>query len=430
MIEAVALVHVWSLIVAGIARILQRDSKGRIGARFPSPNVWLVLIILCLLPGVFYVMPFGTTISIPEIEAFEFIPSQIVENSDTGLVPLGYFDVYLLVGIVLMARTLWRWLRLQRLPLAQTSEKGVFTTTSKVPPLTLSWPRRAIVIPHEMQSQAAVIQHERAHLKHRDAELTLCLLLLQDLMLRSPSVSYLIRQWRLAIELRADQLAVASLTKPQRKDYAALLLNGLRSSEENDKTFPCPTARLNTSRGRDIKIRLAGIIDERPDVPIRGWKTMLAATTVGASVIGLVGASASTNNGSTHTEVDFRDYIRMEYIVHTPPALPQGCLALDRSKLKVKRKDIGVNGSQNSEYYITVGSVLVTHQVRQNGSVHNIRVLDVSNKCFSDEAIAAVGNWKVKPPGKEVNNAIAKVFFRISSDSEEGVNAQLDDFLG
>lgn len=427
MIEALMLVHVWSLVVAGIAWILQRDSKDRIGARFPSSNVWLILILLCLLPGALYVMPFGTTISIPEIEVLEFVPSQTFENSDTGFMAFGYFDIYLLVGSILMVRTLWRWLRLQRLPLALTSEQGVFTTTSKVPPLTLSWPRRAIVIPLGLQTPQAIIRHERTHLTHRDAEVTLCLLLLQDLMLRSPGVSYLIRQWRLAIELRADQAAVASLTKSERRDYAALLLNGLRVDKVSNETLPCPTARFNSSRGRDIKIRLTGIIDDSPNMPISRWKTTLATTAVGASLLGLVGASASTNNSPA---IDFRDYISMDYTVRTPPKLPQNCLALDRSTLKVKRNEIDITGAQNSKYYITVGSVVVTYKVRKNSAIHNVRVLDSSDKCFNDEAIVTVGNWKVKPQGKEVNNAIAKVYFRISGHSEEELNMKLNDFLG
>jgi len=424
MIEALVLVHVWGLIVAGIAWILQRDRGRRIGARFPSSNVWLILISLCLLPSIFYIMPFGTTISIPDIEALEFIPSQTIENSDTGLIAFNYFYIYLLVGLLLVARTLWQWFLLQRLPLTQTPEQDVFTTTSKVPPLTLSWPRSAIVIPHKMQGEAAVIQHERAHLAHRDAEVTLCLLLLQDLMLRSPGVSYLVRQWRLAIELRADQLATASLTKPERKDYAALLLNGLRSSEENDETLPCPTAKLNSSRGREIKIRLAGIVDERPDAPIRGWKTTLATTTVGASLLGLVGASAYGNARTLETYDE-----RIEYFTLNSSNLPASCPGLAQEDLLAELKETTIDGQLVSRHVMSLGVVIIRHEVLGKEQSKKLQVAYSTNSCFEAEAEAVVAQWANEPQVSEIRNAAVKVHFAISGDTREELDAQLASFL-
>ena len=162
------------------------------------------------------------------------------------------------LSVLLMSRTLWRWSRLQILPLMPTTEPDIFTTTSEIPPLTLSWPRRAVVVPLGFQAQTALIQHERAHLHHHDAELTLPLLLLQDVLLRSPGISYLVRQWRLSIELRADQAATKMLTSSERKDYAALLLNVVRSNggPAEGGTLPCPTAHLTSTRHRSVKMRL------------------------------------------------------------------------------------------------------------------------------------------------------------------------------
>lgn len=225
MIKALIIIHLWSLVVAGGAWGLQRDGKGRVGAHFPAPNIWFLLIMLCLLPGALYLIPFSKFISIPTTEAFEIFSTQASDFASDQAKPLNFLAMYIGLGVFLMGRTLWRWARLQGLPLAPTAESDTFITTAELPPLTLSWPRRAVVVPKGFEARAALIRHERAHLRHNDAEFTLLLLLIQDMMLRNPAMSYLVRQWRLAIELRADHEATKTLTAPQRKDYAALLLN-------------------------------------------------------------------------------------------------------------------------------------------------------------------------------------------------------------
>ncbi len=65
MIEALGLVQLWSLIVAGGAWYLQRDSGQRIVSRFPAPNVWAMLIWASLLPGLIYLIPFNDYVCSP-----------------------------------------------------------------------------------------------------------------------------------------------------------------------------------------------------------------------------------------------------------------------------------------------------------------------------------------------------------------------------
>ncbi len=96
--------------------------------------------------------------------------------------------LYLCGAGVLMARTVWRWLQLQHLPLKPTGETDVFSTSEPLPPLTLSWPKRAVVIPEGMEANPALIRHERAHLQHNDGEFTLLFLLLQHDVRRNGSV--------------------------------------------------------------------------------------------------------------------------------------------------------------------------------------------------------------------------------------------------
>jgi len=130
MIKALILIHLWSLVVAGGAWVLQRDGDGdgRVGASFPASNIWLILVVLSFLPGLLYLISFGAVIGIPDIGVFELIPTQISDSSAEGPGFLNYLTVYLGLSLLLMSRTLWRWLRLQGLPLVPTAEPDIFTT--------------------------------------------------------------------------------------------------------------------------------------------------------------------------------------------------------------------------------------------------------------------------------------------------------------
>lgn len=318
MIEALVLVQLWSLVVAGIAWVLQRDGDGRVGAHFPAPNIWLVLIVLSLLPGALYLMPLSAAISLPKIEAIEILAIQISDNSTASAWSPNFLLVYMGLGGLLISRTLWRWSRLQGLPLAPTAEPDIFTTTAALPPLTLSWPRRAVVVPQGLETQSTLIRHERAHLRHHDAELTLLLLLLQDMTLRNPGMGYLVQQWRLAIELRADRAATRKLTAPERKDYATLLLNIQRPNGGGADTLPCPAARLKSAHHRNTKIRLVGIIENDPNTRERSWGAALLLTTIGASGLGLLSAAASANDAGPIAD----DYVLVDYVTQTPLQMP------------------------------------------------------------------------------------------------------------
>ncbi|WP_262696321.1 M56 family metallopeptidase [Kordiimonas aquimaris] len=423
MIKALILVHLWSFVVAVGAWLLQRDVDERIGIRFPSSNVWLTLVILCFLPGVLYLMPIGTVVGFPDIEIPELITAPISESTAGSSESLDYLSIYLGIGILLMCRTLWRWSRLQSLALAPTIEPDVFTTTSKVPPLTLSWPRKVIVIPQGFQTQSALIRHERAHLYYNDAELTLFLLLLQDMMLRTPGVSYLVRQWRLAIELRADHAATKTLTPSERKDYATLLLNGLRSVGDEEVTLPYPTAKLGSTRHRSVKMRLAEIIENKPRVRQRRWGTALLCTSIGASAIGLMSAAASVNK-----VIDIA-YDQVAYVKQTSWRLPASCPGFNEEDVKTELKELTVNGQLVSQHIMSLGIVVVTHDVRRDGQTKNLQVSYSTHSCFEEEAKAAVAQWVTEPQEIEIRNAAVKVHFTISGDTLEELNPQLSEFL-
>ncbi len=424
MIKALILVHLWSLVVASGAWVLQRDGAGRIGASFPSPIVWLTLIVLSLLPGVLYLIPFDKAISFPALEILELIPIQANPSSTEGPAPINYLMIYMGLSIMLMSRTLWRWSCLQKLPLAPTDMPDVFTTSSQVPPITLSWPRRAIVVPHEFTIQPTLIRHERAHLHHNDAELTLLLLLLQDAMLRSPGVCYLVRQWRLSIELRADYAATKKLSAAERKDYAALLLSTQRPNLSDNESMPCPTAQLGSTRHRNVKMRLTGIMQNEPKARTRRWDAALLVTFIGAGVIGLMSTIAIATD-----KVMDAEFGQIEYVKRTPLQLPANCHGLKKEDVKTEAKQVPVNGRLVPEYTMRLGTVILDHDVRKDGSIHSPHVFSSTHSCFDANAKAAIVQWRAESQEFKTKDAAVKLHFVISGATLNELNSQLDDFL-
>lgn len=179
MIKALILIHLWSLIVAACAWALQRDKGEQLGASFPAPKVWLGLICLSLLPGALSLFPMTAPVNMPTLEILETMPNALEFQPSEASWSLNYLAVYIILGGLFMSRTLFLWTRLQRLPLSPTDEPDIFTTDSNIPPLTLSWPRHVVVLPEGLENQAALIRHERTHLRHHDAETTIGLLLLR-----------------------------------------------------------------------------------------------------------------------------------------------------------------------------------------------------------------------------------------------------------
>ncbi|GJL90938.1 MAG: hypothetical protein DHS20C04_05970 [Hyphococcus sp.] len=419
--------------VACGAWILQRDGNGRVGSRFPAPNIWFLLIMLCLLPGLLYLIPFSAAISLPKIEGFEIFPIQISDSSAEDVRFSNFLTIYMSLGILLMSRTLWRWSRLQRLPLAPTAAPDIFTTTAELPPLTLSWPRRAIVIPLEFETQSALIRHERAHLRRNDAELTLLLLLLQDMMLQNPGMSYLVRQWRLALELRADRAATNKLTAPERKDYAVLLLNIQRPITRRGEMLPCPTARLNSTPHRNAKMRLIGIMEDESSAKKHRWSVAVLSTFFVASGVGLLSAGATANEAGADAESRQVDYVLVDYVKQTSLQMPANCPGLiedlKRRDVKSEEKELMINGQLVSQRTMNLGMVILSHDVRRDGRIYNPGIIGSTHPCFEAEAKDAIVQWKADPQRTDIKNVAVKLHFVISGSTNEELNQQLKNYL-
>ena len=431
MIKALILIHLWSIIVAIGAWALQRDSGQRVGTRFPAPRVWLSLITLSLLPGIISVLPVATPIILPNIEIFEILPIAKDFEPVQGSSSLNYLIIYMVLGFLLMGRTAFLWVRLQLLPLIPTDRADIFITNSDLPPLTLSWPRQAIVIPNKLQNQTALIHHEMTHLRHHDAEITLCLLLLQDIMLRSFGFTYLVRQWRLAIELRADQAATEMLTTSERRDYAALLLSGLRSigDHTDGRTLPCPTAHLTSTHHRSVKMRLTEIMEKKTKPRKHRWNAALLLTSLGAGMLGLMGTNAIAKDGTLTVKADKVITDEIIYTKRVPPKMPANCSGLDPHSIKIEGKTVNINGKSTYQHTAMVGSVVLKYDVRSDGSTHNLRIVKSSHPCFESEAKASVAQWMIEPQGEDIRDVAVMLKFLLTGETHEDLEPEFNDFL-
>ena len=292
--------------------------------------------------------------------------------------------------------------------------------------MILSWPSRAVVIPDDFQNQAALIRHERAHLRHHDGEMTLCLLIVRDLLLRNFGLSYLVRQWRLAIELRADHAATEMLSTSERKDYAALLLNGLRSSGDHasGRTLPCPTAHLTSTRHRSVKMRLTEIMDNKSKPRKRRWSGALLITAIGAGAIGILSTNAiADENGLNNVQ-----YSDITYLIRVPPKMPESCPGLDSNDIKILGKDLLVEGEVVQQHTLTVGQVYLDFNVQLDGNIGNIRVVKSNHPCFERNAKAAVAQWKAEPQ-REVSDVSVRIEFMMTGETHEELEPTLNRLL-
>jgi len=428
MIKALILVHLWSLVVAASAWALQRDCKESTGANFPTPNIWLGLIMLSLLPGILILLPFDQSISFLKIETFEILNESISDKPSPHLSSLNYLTLYFSVSAWLIGCTLWRWYRLQCLPLIATIKPDVFTTTLPLPPLTLSWPRRAIVIPDGLQTQPALINHERAHLYYKDAEITLCLLILRDVMLRGVGVSYLIRQWRLSIELRADNAATKMLSTSDRRDYATLLLHGLKpvGDHADGRALPCPTAHLTSTRHRSVKMRLTKIMDNKPHKRKQRWPMALFITALGASGLGFISITpdAIAKDGTVNIQAD-----EVVYTVRVPPRMPAKCLGLNVNEIEIERREVKIKDKVGQTHTAIVGVVVLKYDVRPDGSTHNLRVVKSNHPCFEPEAKTSLAQWMIEPQSENIRDVGVMLKFMLTGETDKDLRAALNDFV-
>ena len=245
-------------------------------------------------------------------------------------------------------------------------------------------------------------------------------------MLRGVGIGYLVCQWRLAIELRADHAATKMMTTTERKNYAALLLNGIRSSghHADGGALPCPTAHLTSKRHRSVKMRLTQIMENKSNPRKPRWRVALLLTTLGASTLGLISTSASAKDEEITIQAD-----KIIYQKRTPPKMPASCPGLNVDDIEVGGKEMNINGVSTYQHYAVVGSVVLKFDIRPDGSTYNLRVVESNNACFEPEAKASVAQWITEPHGNHVREVAVILQFMLTGETHEDINGPLNEFL-
>ncbi|MEO1407679.1 MAG: energy transducer TonB, partial [Pseudomonadota bacterium] len=138
-------------------------------------------------------------------------------------------------------------------------------------------------------------------------------------------------------------------------------------------------------------------------------------------------ATASSGKGNAH------DYVLVDYIKKTPLQLPASCPGLE-SNLKARginfeEVEIQVGDQLVTQHKMTLGTVVVGHDVRRDGSIYNSRILSSTHPCFEAEAKAAIASSLTQPQESEIKNVAAKLHFSISAETPEELNDKLRNYL-
>ena len=421
MIRALIIFHIWSLVIAVVAWVLQKDSRKNIGDSFPQPAIWLGLIFICIALFTASLIPDSSSIS--WVASGGFISEIIPDQAEIKTTKLSFNLLWLYFGIAGMftTQTLWRWLKIQRLSVSSTTQANLFTTEENIPPLTRSWPKRGIIIPASLETETSLIAHEQAHMRFCDAEMTLLLLIIRDLSLRLPGISYLISQWRHAIELRADESATQNMSRQEREDYARLLLERLKPSKfkSGGKALPCPTAHLTSTRYRSVKMRLRRIIETNPKPHKMRWK------------VGIIAALTSTMGvGYLAGPVQAAGYSDFKYITMVPPQMPSNCKGLlDQNTIKITGKNVIVEGVEVETHTVEFGRVTARYDIQKDGRLNNIKVIETNHACFTDNALAALSQWQAEPQSSVRKNVEVLLSFHVTGGEHDDFNEILNQIL-
>lgn len=74
---------------------------------------------------------------------------------------------------------------------------------------------------------------------------------------------------------------------------------------------------------------------------------------------------------------------------------------------------------------MNIGTVVLGHHVRRDGSIDNPRIISPTHPCFEANAKASIAEWMVEPQGSEIRNVAVKLQFVISGATNEELNKQL-----
>jgi len=173
---------------------------------------------------------------------------------------LGLFAIYLCGVVVLLGATL---MRLRAHTMGSVERMNIADATAWIHatqgPMIVGLRAPRIVLPRALLSEVepdvlgAVVRHELAHIRHRDGWVALALALACALAWPIIPVWIAAGRIRLAMEMRADADAIASLPEPGVRGYRRLLL------ELADRRWRGPEPALGLGAVAGLRVRLAAM---------------------------------------------------------------------------------------------------------------------------------------------------------------------------
>lgn len=344
------------------------------------PGFWLAAIGLCFAP--FLLAAVWLTLqpdAVPHVIVAAAFPVAEFSRDTAAALPSFWTLIawaYIAIAVIAIGSLLRAYIALVRAARGQSAIAYIAPDQSAA---TLAWPHRKILMPRGLKpaQEALLLAHERAHLARRDPELTLGLCVLSRALWVNRPLAALIEAWRFAIELRADEIALAGTPPATRQHYARLLLDTLKTCRKGAR--PCPSAALIPDQKRRTEMRLKTILT--PTAPMRKSKRAIAGLALAATALMSVGTLgiAAANGASPDRDA--------KPIKRVPPMMPANCES-DTPIVKINRE-------KNTAY--SEGYANLIFDVDTQGVPQNIRITKSTAKCFEQPSIDSVRQWRYEP---------------------------------
>ncbi len=257
--------------------------------------------------------------------------------------------------------------------------------TARIPPCSFGWQTPVILIPKILlqdispEGRKAVYAHEASHIRAKDPQIMIVLLIIKALLWPHPAIWSFVRKWQNAIEVRADNQALKGASQNLRRHYGQILLTQMRKYKGG--TLPCPSATLNLSNLRSAKMRVKNIMNPNPQ---RDKTRVQEFHLAGVAIVGTFSAALAISSMAGSPQMPVKP---LQPLVREPPIFPAHCVP---------------NGGASS------AEIVLQHSITPDGHVKNIKVIKSDNACFNGAAIASLKKWAYPPLKKGASRAARK----------------------
>ena len=165
-------------------------------------------------------------------------------------------------------------------------------------------------------------------------------------------------------------------------------------------------------------MRLRRIIETNPKPHKMRWK------------VGIIAALTSTMGvGYLAGPVQAAGYSDFKYITMVPPQMPYNCKGLDHSTIKITGKNVIVEGVEVETHTVEFGRVTARYDIQKDGRLNNIKVIETNHACFTDNALAALSQWRAEPQSSVRKNVEVLLSFHVTGGEHDDFNEILNQIL-